>query len=97
MIYTITESRGDRFYKFETVYPENAAEIAMKCAVDIYADGVKVDFADLVNFAFDLHSDYPETMTEADAEYNIKCWTEEGAELPEGITAGLLAAVFNKI
>lgn len=95
MIYTVIQTRGNKTYMFETVYPDIAAGLAETC--DIYADGVKVDFADLMNFAADLHYDYPETMTETDAEYNIACWIADGVELPEGITAGLLAAVFNKI
>lgn len=96
MIYTILKIDGDKSYIFETVYADLAAKLAA-AGCTVYAGGVKVDFADLVNFAADLHYDYSETMTEADADYNIKCWIADGVELPEGITAGLLAAVFNKI
>lgn len=96
MIYTITKIDGDKSYIFETVYADAAAKLA-ESGCTVYADGVKVDFPDLMNFAASLHSDYPETMSETDAEYNIACWIADGVELPEGITAGLLAAVFNTI
>ena len=36
-------------------------------------------------------------ITAEDAAYNLACWREENVELPDGLTAPVLAAVWNKI
>lgn len=40
-------------------------------------------------------SEYPEKMTDNDAQINIDEWKNEGVDLPEGLTAPVFADVWN--
>lgn len=36
-------------------------------------------------------------ITEEEAAYTLQCWQEEEAEIPDGLTAPVLAAVWNEV
>lgn len=41
--------------------------------------------------------EYPDKMTDDDAQINIDEWKSEGMDLPEGLTAPVFADVWNKL